>query len=59
MPDVFYPCCEVGDKVPYSEKGPLLELRFTRIRMGDQLRHGTVLGLLQLHVQRPYGPAYR
>ena len=23
MPDVFYPCCEVGDKVPYSEEGPL------------------------------------
>ncbi len=22
MPDVFYPCCEVGDKVPY-EQGPL------------------------------------
>lgn len=23
MPDLFYPCCEVGDKVPYSEEGPL------------------------------------
>lgn len=23
MPDLFYPCCEVGDKVPYTEEGPL------------------------------------